>query len=69
MLVQSVVLLYLVELRHECCGTSASEVYEDGGDKGKEAHLLWAERPIPQVFWAKVESNFDVLLVTGEDKS
>jgi len=24
---------------------------------------------IPQIFWAKVESNFDVLLVTGEDKS
>lgn len=36
MLVQCVVLLYLVMLRRECCGTSTSEVYEDGGDKGKE---------------------------------
>ena len=66
MLVQGIVFLYLVELRHQCCGTSASEVYEDVEDKGG---LLWAVGPIPQIFWAKVESNFDVLLVMGEDKS
>lgn len=36
MIVQSVALLYLVVLRHECCGTSTSEIYEDGGGKRKE---------------------------------
>lgn len=65
-LVQSVVFLYQVELKRQCCGTSAPEVYEHGGDKGES---LWAVGPVPQMFRPKVESHFAVLLVMGEDKS
>lgn len=34
-LVRSVALMYLAELRHQCCGATTAEVYEDGEDKDK----------------------------------
>lgn len=34
-LVRGVALMYLAELRHQCCGATTAEVYEDGEDKDK----------------------------------
>lgn len=66
MLAQGIAFLYLAELHQQCCGTSASEVCED---RGAKRGLLWAVGSIPQIFGAKVESDFAVLVVMGEDKS
>lgn len=58
--------LCLIELRHQCCGTSASDICESEGDKGKEACFgQWVL--FPEHLGGKVESDYDVLSVVVEE--
>lgn len=61
------VFLCLVELTHQCCETSTSEIYDNEEDKGKETCFgQWV--PFPKLGGrAWVESNNDVLSVVGEE--
>lgn len=48
--------MYLAELRHQCCGVTTAEVYEDGEDKDKQdSFVQWVA--YPKYIWFKEESK------------